>query len=58
MWLVTLEARDGSWLDDPQAADTREAAEELARGHWANQLPEGAAIVLYSCQQVEVLDSD
>lgn len=51
MYLVTTEAEDGSWVDDPEGFDSKGQAMEYIDRMRSALLP-GNCLVLYDCEMV------
>lgn len=56
MYLVVLEASDGSWMDEPIGFDTLQEAKEVTLDRWPKEkLGPGEFIVLYDCSEQDIL---
>ena len=57
LWIAVPEDDDlGMWWDEPISANTRDEIRMIATARWAGKLPADVNVVIYSCDEVEVLD--
>ena len=56
MWLATYEDGYGMWFADPIAADTKEAAIELALKEWPTLASKDHTRALYRCDFVDEIE--